>query len=81
MADSTSDEHVQVVLRQTDYTNDEAREKLLLFNNDVLAVIRAYLKQGLVIEAPLVKPLSMNQQIYKEIRTFMNEPDISQVKP
>jgi hypothetical protein len=71
---------VQVVLRQTDYTYDEAREKLLLYNNDVMAVIRAYLKQGLTVETPLIKPLSMNQQIYKEIRTFMDEPDNSQAQ-
>jgi hypothetical protein len=74
MADSTSEAQIHVILRQTDYTYDEAREKLLLYNNDVMAVIRAYLHKDLPAETSLEKPLSMNQQIYKEIRNFMDEP-------
>ena len=71
-------EHIQVILRQTDYTFEQAREKLLEHNNDYMAVIRSYLKQGLTSTIPIAKPLSMNQQIYKEIRSFMDEADINQ---
>jgi hypothetical protein len=71
-------EHIQVILRQTDYTFEQAREKLLEHNNDYMAVIRSYLKQGLTSTNPIAKPLSMNQQIYKEIRSFMDEADINQ---
>ena len=67
-------EQIQVILRQTDYTYDEAREKLAQHNNDYMTVIRMYLKQGVSSPAiPKTKTLSMNQQIYKEIRTFMDE--------
>jgi hypothetical protein len=82
MADSNTnsqeDEQIQFILRQTDYTSDEARTKLTEHKNDYMAVIRSYLKQGLALStAPAIKPLSMNQQIYKEIRSFMDEADLS----
>ena len=70
--------HIEVILRQTDYTFEQAREKLLEHNNDYMAVIRSYLKQGLTSTNPIAKPLSMNQQIYKEIRSFMDEADLNQ---
>ena len=70
------EEKIQMILRQTDYSYEVACQKLAFNNNDVMAVIRAYLKEGLVnVDAPLAKPLSMNQQIYKEIRTLMDETD------
>jgi hypothetical protein len=82
MADSktnTEQEHIQVILRQTDYTYEEAREKLLEHKHDYRAVIRSYLKQGMSSPAtPETKPLSMNQQIYKEIRSFMDEAELGQ---
>ena len=74
-------EWVQIILNQTDYTYEEASLKLRQHNNDYMAVIRSYLKQGVIPENVYIKPLSMNQQIYKEIRSFMDETDIRQVKP
>ena len=85
MADSSTNTeqqtHIEVILRQTDYTIEQAREKLSEHKTDYMAVIRSYLKQGLTSTNPIAKPLSMNQQIYKEIRSFMDETDIRQVKP
>ena len=82
MADSNTNTeqqtHIEVILRQTDYTFEQAREKLSEHNNDYMAVIRSYLKQGLTSTNPIAKPLSMNQQIYKEIRSFMDEADLTQ---
>jgi len=82
MADSSTNTeqqtHIEVILRQTDYTFEQAREKLLEHNNDYMAVIRSYLKQGLTSTTLIAKPLSMNQQIYKEIRSFMDEADLNQ---
>ena len=73
---SIAEEKIQMILRQTDYSYDVACQKLALNNNDVMAVIRSYLKEGLVVvDTPVTKPLSMNQQIYKEIRTLMDETD------
>lgn len=70
-------EKVQIILRQTDYTDKEAGVLLLGNNNDVMAVIRLYLKPPVLTE---IKPLSMNQQIYKEIRTLMDDNDISKAQ-
>lgn len=57
------------VMRQTSYNRDVAREKLLAFDMDLVAVIRDYLKPP--PEAP-VPEKSLNQRIYQEIRTFMD---------
>ena len=37
------DENVQVIMRQTDYTEEVAKEKLKEFNYDHIAVIKSYL--------------------------------------
>ena len=59
------DENVQIVMRQTDYTEEIAKEKLKEFNYDHLAVIRSYF--GIAEKkAPPVK--SVNQEIYKQLR-------------
>ena len=70
-------EKVQMILRQTIYTYEEASVLLTGNNNDVMAVIRLYLKPPVSKEAT---PLSMNQQIYKEIRTLMDDNDISKAQ-
>ena len=58
------DDNVQIVMRQTDYTEEIAKEKLKEFNYDILAVIRAYF--GIAEKkAPQVK--SINQEIYKQL--------------
>ena len=62
-----------MILRQTDYSIETATQKLKDPNNDVMAVIREYmapaanakdLKKGTTV--------SVNQQIYKEIRGMMD---------
>ena len=59
------DEKAQIIMRQTDYTEDIAKEKLKAFNYDHLAVIKSYL--GVPDKkAPPVK--SVNQEIYKQLR-------------
>ena len=75
--EQAQEERIQVLLRHTNYTYDEAREKLIEHNNDYMAVIRSYLNQGMSPVTPTTKPLSMNQQIYKEIRSFMDETDLT----
>lgn len=71
---------LQIILRQTDYSIEDAKAKLVENNNDYMKVIRCYLKQGVPDATLAIKPLSMNQQIYKEIRSFMDEADHSQSK-
>ena len=58
-------EKVDIVLRQTDYTEDIAREKLAQYNYDHTAVIRNFL--GITEKkAPVIK--SVNQEIYRQLR-------------
>ena len=59
-------EKIQKVLRQTDYTEDTAREKLAHFHYDELAVIRDYF--GVADVKPAPKIVSVNQEIYKQLR-------------
>ena len=63
----------EMVLRQTDYTIEMAQQKLLEHNNDVIQVIREYMKPQAKQQPTQPKPLSTNQQIYKEIRGMMDD--------
>ena len=58
-------EKVQIILRQTDYTEEKAIEKLKENNFDELKVIRSYFG----IQEKINKPIkTLNQEIYKQIR-------------
>ena len=57
-------------MRQTDYTEEQALEKLQKHNSDAMAVIREFMGGGKKIINTENK--SVNQQIYGEIRTFMD---------
>ena len=59
------DDKIQKVMRQTDYDELTAREKLGQHGFDEIATIKAYL--GITEKkAPIVK--SVNQEIYKQLR-------------
>ena len=59
------DENVQIIMRQTDYTEEIAKEKLKEFNYDHIAVIKSYLG----VTDKKVQPIkSVNQEIYKQLR-------------
>ena len=56
---------VQIILRQTNYSEEEAREKLIKFNLDHILVIKSFL--GITEKkAPEIK--SINQEMYKQMR-------------
>lgn len=60
---------IQVILRQTDYTKETAREKLEKFNFDEIAVIKDYF--GIPEKKP--EPIkSINQAIYKQLRSHLD---------
>jgi len=63
-------EKLQIVLRQTDYTEEIAKQKLTDFNWDHLAVIRNYLGIPEKKTQPIV---SVNQEIYKQLRNRHND--------
>jgi hypothetical protein len=60
------DELVQMVLRQTNYSETEARDKLKEFNNNAVLVIKSYF--GIAEKKAPEKVRSVNQEIYKQFR-------------
>jgi hypothetical protein len=60
------EERIQLVMRQTDYTQEVAREKLTAHNYDSIKCIRAYMG---ITEKKAPAQVSLNQQIYRELRT------------
>ena len=65
---------IQCVLRQTNYTEQEAKEKLQLFEYDEIKCIKDYM--GISEKKAPVKSVSLNQQIYTEIRKKMGTSEI-----
>jgi hypothetical protein len=63
---SLIEEKIQMVIRQTDYSEEVAREKLSKHNFDEIATIKAYL--GIPEKKEPEKVTSVNQEIYKQLR-------------
>jgi hypothetical protein len=64
------EQHVQKVMSQTNYTAEEAREKLRLFNCDFMRVIKDYM--GIPEKKEERKVKSVNQEIFRQIRTTLD---------
>jgi hypothetical protein len=62
-------EKVQIIMRQTDYTDVKAREKLNEFNFNEIAVIRDYFG---ITEKKTTPVKSVNQAIYKQLRGHLD---------
>ena len=60
---------IQMILRQTNYSEIEAAEKLTIFKEDPLLVIKDFLGIKDKREKPI---LSLNQEIYKQLRYKLN---------
>ena len=61
-------EHIMLILRQTSYSEETAREKLMECNGNYVDVIKQYMG----VKSPTVKTCSVNQEIYKQLRYKMN---------
>jgi len=59
------EEKVQKILRQTDYTEEVAREKLKEHGYDEIGAIRSYLG---ITEKKAPQPKSVNQEIFRQLR-------------
>ena len=65
---------VAMIQRQTDYTAEVASQKLQEHQNDVMAVIREYMAPAAKdLKKGTTPKISVNQQIYKEIRGMMDD--------
>ena len=63
------EERIQRIMRQTNYSEDLAREKLQENNYDEILTIKSYLG---IPEKKNVPIKSINQEIYKQLRTKLN---------
>ena len=65
---------VNVIMNQTEYTEEEARAHLAHHNNDEIAVIRYYLTGSAAPKdaSKANQVTSKNQLVYSEIRKFMD---------
>ena len=63
--------HVKNVMSQTNYTEEQAIEKLKLFNCDYMRVLKDYMGIPEKKEVPKVK--SVNQEIFRQIRTNLDK--------
>ena len=80
---NSSNALLEQVLRQTDYTEEVALAKLAALDNDVIKVVREYLTGTpikIVKASNSSQKMSVNQQIYKEIRTMMDDASMTYEK-
>jgi hypothetical protein len=61
--------NIKIIIAQTNYTEDQAIEKLKLFNNDYMRVLRDYMG---IAEKKEPKIKSVNQEIFRQIRTKLD---------
>lgn len=62
-------EKIQIIMRQTNYSEDTARDKLKECNLDEFATIKAYLG---ITNKKVIPVKSINQEIYKQLRNKLN---------
>ena len=66
-------EKIQIILRQTDLTEEQARENLAQHNEDHMKVIREYL--GITEKKAPECVKSVNQEIYRQFREKFRDID------
>ena len=68
------DEICKMIMRQTDYSYEESKEKLVKENYDYLKVIKNYMTSDVqqTNDTKQQQSKSVNQKIYTELRGFMD---------
>jgi hypothetical protein len=66
---------LEIVRRQTDYSDDLIIKKLKEHNNNIVDIVREYMKPSNSIEPKIIKknPATTNQKIFGEIRRLMDD--------
>lgn len=71
--DNDNDKHynknINIIMSQTNYNYEESVLKLKKYDNNIEKIIREYMG----IEVVEKKHLTTNQEIYKQIRSYMDE--------
>ena len=60
---------IKIIMSQTNYTENETKEKLKLFDNNYMTVIRDYM---CIPDKKATKVSSVNQEIFRQIRTNLD---------
>ena len=63
-------ERIQMIMRQTDYTEEQVIQKLIAFNDDHIKVIKDFMG---IAEKKAPQINSVNQEIYKQIRGKLDD--------
>ena len=66
-------EVINLVMRQTDYTEEQTKEKLKQWNNNYINVIKEYLNPNFNKKETKKSTKTLNQQMMGEIRSFMDD--------
>lgn len=69
MENDVIEDKIQIIMRQTNYTKIIAKEKLLEYNFNEITVIKEYFG---IFDKKETKKVSLNQEIYKQLRYKMN---------
>lgn len=68
---------IEKIQRQTNYTEDQSKAKLIEHKGDELNVIKEYLGIDIKNNKKNKTFTSINQEIYSQIRTHLNQPNNS----
>ena len=66
-------EVINLVMRQTDYNEEQTKEKLKQWNNNYINVIKEYLNPNFNKKETKKSTKTLNQQMMGEIRSFMDD--------
>ena len=72
------EERILLVMRQTDYTQEVAREKLTAHNYDAIKCIISYMG---IAEKKAPAQVSLNQQIYSQLRNQLGAVALPEQQP
>jgi len=61
-----------IVMRQTDYSEEQALAKLKEHNKDITSIVREFMGGSTTVQKKVDSNKSVNQTIYSEIRSFMD---------
>lgn len=69
---SVNEDEINIIKRQTNYTREQIVE--LMKKHNLKDILKIYMKNNTTtnVDTNLDRPVSKNQIIYKELRTFLN---------
>ncbi len=63
---------IELIIRQTDYDENEAKNKLIEYNNDYIKVIKNYMNPSNKKKDDNINKQTTNQAMYSEFRNLMD---------